>query len=219
MVLWMLCELAIVACDLAELLGAAIALKLLFGLPLVWGVSLVGLEVLLLLGLRRRNIRPLEALVVGLMVVIGSCFAIELVLAQPPQGLIPGAHLVSDPAMLYVAIGILGATIMPHNLYLHSSIVQSRQYERSEQGLRHAIRFSRLDVIGALIVATFVNGAILVLAASTFHGKDWARSASRMPTSSSRLRLAPVLRVRCSPWLSWRPDRTPPSPVRLPARS
>jgi manganese transport protein len=176
MMLWVLCESAIVACDLAELLGAAIALKLLFGLPLVWGVSLVGLEVLLLLGLQRKNRRPLEALIVTLMVVIGLCFAIELALAQPSlgsimHGLLPGADIVSDPAMLYVAIGILGATIMPHNLYLHSSIVQSRQYERSEQGKRQAIRFSRLDVIGALAIATFVNGAILVLAASTFHGE------------------------------------------------
>jgi len=176
MVLWVLCESAIVACDLAELLGAAIALKLLFGLPIVWGVTLMGFEVLLLLGLTRQSVRPLEAFIVALMVAIGLCFAIELALARPSlggivRGLVPGADIVADPAMLYVAIGILGATIMPHNLYLHSALVKSRRYERSEQGMRQAIKFSRLDVMIALSLAIFVNGAILILAASTFHGK------------------------------------------------
>jgi manganese transport protein len=174
--LWILCEIAIIACDLAELLGAAIALNLLFGLPLVWGVTLVGLEVLLLLGLSRQNVRPLEAFIVCLMLVIGACFAVELALARPPvgavlRGLVPGADIVVDPAMLYVAIGILGATIMPHNLYLHSALVKSRAYARTTQGIRQAIRYSRIDVIAALSLAIFVNGAILVLAAATFHGR------------------------------------------------
>jgi manganese transport protein len=174
LILWLLCELAIVACDLAELLGAAIALKLLFGVPVIWGVVLTGFQVLLLLALQRRSIRPLEILIFSLMVVIGLCFAIELALARPPleeifQGLVPSRDIVSDPAMLYVAIGILGATIMPHNLYLHSALVKSRRHERSGDGLREAIRFATADVVIALAFATFINGAILVLAASTFH--------------------------------------------------
>ena len=176
LVLWLLCETAIVACDLAELIGAAIALKLLFGLPLVWGVVVTGLGVLLLLGLQQRSVRPLEALIVSLMLVIGLCFAIELALAQPSldgilQGLVPSRRIIDDPAMLYVAIGILGATIMPHNLYLHSAMVRSRRYDRTASGLRQAIRFSRIDVVAALALAVFVNAAILMLAASTFHGR------------------------------------------------
>ncbi|WP_428663832.1 Nramp family divalent metal transporter [Reyranella sp.] len=175
-VLWILCEIAIIACDLAELLGAAIALKLLFGLPLVWGVALIGFEVLLLLGLTRHSVRPLEAFIVCLMLVISACFAVELALARPAvgavlRGFVPSPEIVSDPAMLYIAIGILGATIMPHNLYLHSALVKSRAYERTVQGIRQAIRYSRIDVVVALTLAIFVNGAILILAASAFHGR------------------------------------------------
>ncbi|MCW5734901.1 MAG: Nramp family divalent metal transporter [Enhydrobacter sp.] len=175
-VLWILCEIAIIACDLAELLGAAIALNLLFGLPIAWGVALIGLEVLFLLGLTRQNVRPLEAFIVCLMLVIGVCFAVELALARPAigdvlRGLVPSADIVRDPAMLYVAIGILGATIMPHNLYLHSALVKSRAYERTPQGMRQALHYSRIDVVTALTLAIFVNGAILILAASTFHGR------------------------------------------------
>lgn len=174
--LWILCEVAIVACDLAELLGAAIALKLLFGMPLLWGVLATSASVLLLLGLQRGSIRPLELFVVALMLVIGACFAVELVLARPSpnailHGLVPGTEIVSDPAMLYVAIGILGATVMPHNLYLHSAMVQSRVHGRRYEDLRQAIRFSRMDVAIALAVATFVNAAILILAAASFHGR------------------------------------------------
>ena len=139
MLLWLLCELAIVACDLAELIGAAIALKLLFGLDLALGVALTGIEVLLVLALQARGFRKLEALVVSLMVVIGLCFVVELALAQPPlaavlDGLVPRAEIVTDPAMLYLAIGILGATVMPHNLYLHSSIVQTRDFRAHRRG-------------------------------------------------------------------------------------
>ncbi len=172
--LWLLCELAIVACDLAELIGAAIALKLLFGLDLAWGIVLTGLEVLLVLGLQTRGFRRLEALVVALMIVIGLCFVVELALAQPPlgavlAGLVPRADIVTDPAMLYLAIGILGATVMPHNLYLHSSIVQTRDFRRTDQGKREAMRFATIDIVVALSFAIFVNAAILILSASTFH--------------------------------------------------
>ncbi|SEO13109.1 manganese transport protein [Rhodospirillales bacterium URHD0017] len=174
MLLWLLCELAIVACDLAELIGAAIALRLLFGLDLALGVALTGLEVLLVLALQARGFRKLEALVVSLMAVIGLCFIVELALARPPlaavlDGLVPRAEIVTDPAMLYLAIGILGATVMPHNLYLHSSIVQTRDFRRTDAGKREAMRFATIDIVVALTLAIFVNASILVLAASTFH--------------------------------------------------
>lgn len=158
----------------SELIGAAIALKLLFDIPLVVGVGLTGLEVLLVLGLQHRGFRRLEAIIVSLMAVISVCFVLELILAQPnwqgvARGLVPCPELVSNPLMLYLAIGIFGATVMPHNLYLHSSIVQTRQFERSERGTREAIRFSTIDVMMALTLAIFVNAAILILAAATFH--------------------------------------------------
>ncbi len=144
--------------------------------PLVWGVALIGFEVLLLLGLTRHSVRPLEAFIVCLMLVISACFAVELALARPAvgavlRGFVPSPEIVSDPAMLYIAIGILGATIMPHNLYLHSALVKSRAYERTVQGIRQAIRYSRIDVVVALTLAIFVNAAILILAASAFHGR------------------------------------------------
>lgn len=172
---WILCELAIVACDLAELIGAAVALKLLFGLPLLAGIVVTGLEVLLILHLQQRHIRGVEALILSLMTGIALCFGAELLLAQPSfadvaNGLVPTTDLFADPAMLYLAIGILGATIMPHNLYLHSALVQSRAYPRTLPGRRQAIRFATIDLVLALSLAIFINGAILVLAASAFHG-------------------------------------------------
>jgi manganese transport protein len=172
--LWLLCEVAIVACDLAELIGAAIALKLLFGIPLVVGVPLTGLEVLLVLGLQRRGYRRIEAIVLSLMAVIGLCFAADLFLSQLSwhglvKGLVPGIDIVADPAMVYLAVGILGATVMPHNLYLHSSLVQTRRFEGTDAGIREAIRFSTIDLVTALTLAIFVNAAILILAAATFH--------------------------------------------------
>jgi manganese transport protein len=172
--LWLLCEVAIVACDLAELIGAAIALKLLFGIPLVVGVPLTGLEVLLVLGLQRRGYRRIEAIVLSLMAVIGLCFAADLFLSQLSwhglvKGLVPDIDIVADPAMVYLAVGILGATVMPHNLYLHSSLVQTRRFEGTDAGIREAIRFSTIDLVTALTLAIFVNAAILILAAATFH--------------------------------------------------
>jgi manganese transport protein len=172
--LWFLCEVAIVACDLAEVIGTAIALQLLFGIPLLWGVVLTALDVMVVLYLQNRGFRHLEAFIIGLMLVIGTCFLVELILAQPAiaeiaSGFIPSSEIVTNPAMLYIAIGIIGATVMPHNLYLHSSIVQTRAFERTETGKREAIRFATIDSTVALMVALFINAAILILAAATFH--------------------------------------------------
>jgi manganese transport protein len=173
-VLWVLCEIAIAACDLAEVIGAAIALNLLFGIPLVWGVVLTAFDVLLILLLQNKGFRWLEAFVIALIASIGVCFAIELAMAQPAlaevaRGLVPTTEIVSNPVMLYIAIGILGATVMPHNLYLHSSIVQTRRVAPDPASKREAIRFATLDSTVALLFAFFINAAILVLAAATFH--------------------------------------------------
>jgi manganese transport protein len=173
-VLWVLCELAICACDLAEVLGSAIALQLLFGIPLTAGVCLTALDVLVLLALQNKGFRYLEALVISLIVVIGSCFALELFFAKPSilgvmLGFVPTSQIVTNTQMLYVAIGILGATVMPHNLYLHSSIVQTRKYERTDEGHAEAIKFATIDSTVALMFALFINAAILILAAATFH--------------------------------------------------
>jgi len=173
-VLWVLCELAIIACDLAEVVGTAIALQLLFGIPLVMGVCLTAADVLLILFLQQRGFRQLEAFIIALLIVIAGCFAVELLLSRPDiaaigAGLVPSASVVTNPAMLYIAIGIIGATVMPHNLYLHSAIVQTRSFDRSEAGKREAVTFATIDSTIALMLAMFVNGAILILAASTFH--------------------------------------------------
>ena len=172
--LWVLCEIAIAACDLAEVIGSAIALNLLFGIPLLWGVCLTALDVLLILLLQNKGFRYLEAFVIALVATIGVCFAVELFMAQPAlaavmQGLIPRTDIVTNPAMLYIAIGILGATVMPHNLYLHSSIVQTRKVLPDEASKREAIKFATLDSTVALLFAFFINASILILAAATFH--------------------------------------------------
>ena len=173
-VLWVLCEIAIAACDLAEVIGSAIALNLLFGIPLIWGVCLTALDVLLILLLQNKGFRYLEAFVIALVVTIGVCFGVELFMAQPALaavlgGLLPKTEIVTNPAMLYIAIGILGATVMPHNLYLHSSIVQTRKVLPDDASRREAIRFATLDSTVALLFAFFINAAILILAAATFH--------------------------------------------------
>ena len=172
--LWLLCEIAIIACDLAEVLGTAIALKLLFGLPLVWGVALTALDVFLILALQGYGFRKVEAFIIALLAIIAGCFAFELILSRPDlsqavRGLVPTPEVVTDPARLYLAIGILGATVMPHNLYLHSSIVQTRAFERTDAGRRSGITWATLDSTVALGLAFFINAAILILAASTFH--------------------------------------------------
>ena len=172
--LWLLCELAIIACDLAEVLGTAIALQLLFGMPLMVGVCLTAFDVMLILALQRFGFRKLEAFVVALLIVIAGCFAYELAIAQPSiaaiaEGLIPRAEIITNPAMLYIAIGIIGATVMPHNLYLHSSIVQTRAFGEDDAGKRDAVRHATIDSSVALFLALFINAAILILAAAAFH--------------------------------------------------
>ena len=172
--LWVLCELAIAACDLAEVVGMAIGLQLLFGIPLLIGCVITCLDVLLILYLQNKGFRYLEALIMALIVTIAGCFAIEILLARPSLlgmigGFAPRPEILRNPAMLYVSIGILGATVMPHNLYLHSSIVQTRRFERTSAGKREAIRYGTIDSTAALVGATFVNAAILVLAAAAFH--------------------------------------------------
>jgi len=176
--LWLLAELAIVATDLAEVVGAAIALQLLFGIPLAWGVALTALDVILVLYIQRLGFRYVEALVLSLIIGIAACFVLELAMARPDltgmlRGFIPTAQIARDPGMLYIAVGILGATVMPHNLYLHSSIVQTRKYTDAVASRRQAIRFATLDSTIALMSALLVNSAILVMAAATFHGSGY----------------------------------------------
>ncbi|HEX3157486.1 MAG TPA: Nramp family divalent metal transporter [Gemmatimonadaceae bacterium] len=172
--LWVLCEIAIAACDLAEVIGSAIALNLLFGLPLAWGVTITALDVLLVLYLQNKGFRLLEALVIALIGVIGFCFLFQIVLSRPDmpavlRGFIPSPEIVANPEMLYIAIGILGATVMPHNLYLHSSVVQTRKYEESVPGRREAVRYAFVDSTIALSFALFINAAILIVASASFH--------------------------------------------------
>jgi manganese transport protein len=173
--LWIGAEIAIAACDLAEVIGSAIALNLLFHIPLFYGVLITGLDVLLILLLQRWGFRWIEALVIALIATIIVMFAMQLFLSRPEYGpalrnlLVPSSSIITNPIMLYIAIGMLGATVMPHNLYLHSSIVQSRQYKRTPAGRREAIFMANLDSALALTVALFVNAAIVVVAAAVFH--------------------------------------------------
>ena len=171
MVLWVLCEVAIVACDLAEVLGSAIGLNLLFGIPLLAAVVITAADVLLLLALQNYGIRKLEAFIVTLVVTVGLCYVVEIFLAKPEFGLILAAtlHPTLTNESLYVAIGILGATVMPHNLYLHSSLVQSRRVNRTESELKSAAKFNLIDSAVALNLAFFVNAAILIMSAAVFH--------------------------------------------------
>jgi len=173
-ILWFLCEVAIIATDLAEVIGTAIALNLLFGMPLTIGIIVTALDAILLLMLQSWGFRKLEAFVVTLLVVITICFGYDIVLAQPEiagilKGFLPTTQVVFEPGMLYIAIGILGATVMPHNLYLHSSVVQTRDTGDTEETKREAIKFATLDSSIALILALFINSAILILAAAVFH--------------------------------------------------
>nr|WP_201986813.1 Nramp family divalent metal transporter [Hymenobacter rubidus] len=193
--LWFLCEIAIAACDLAEVIGSAIALNLLFGLPLAWGVVLTTLDVLVVLFFQNKGFRLIESLVAGLIFLIFGCFLYEIVASHPDwlalsKGLVPRLEVVTNPKMLYVAIGILGATVMPHNLYLHSSIVQTRAFPQDEPGKRSAIKFATIDSTVALFLAFFVNAAILVTAAAAFHGKGYEAVAD---IADAHKLLSPVL--------------------------
>jgi manganese transport protein len=172
--LWILCEIAITACDLAELVGSAIALQLLFGIPLAIGVCITAVDVIVVLFLQSRGFRYIEALIITLIMVIGGCFIAELIFSRPDFqavaiGFIPRAEIVQNPQMLYVAIGILGATVMPHNLYLHSAIVQTRRWQETTIQKWEAIKFATIDSTIALSIALFINAGILILAASAFH--------------------------------------------------
>jgi len=173
-VLWVICEVAIAACDLAEVIGSAIGLNLLFGIPVPWGIVITALDVLIVLFLQHKGFRLLEALVVALIATIAGCFLFELIISRPvlgavAAGFVPAPSILGDPDRLYIAIGILGATVMPHNLYLHSSVVQTRRYEETTAGKRVAVRYAFLDSTIALSCALFINAAILVVAAATFH--------------------------------------------------
>jgi manganese transport protein len=175
LMLWVGCEIAIAACDLAEVIGTAIALNLLFHLPLIVGIVLTSLDVMVILFLQYKGIRVIESLVAGLILLIGGCFAYEMMISHPSlpllfANLLPKPEIVANPSMLYIAIGILGATVMPHNLYLHSSIVQTRAFERNEEGKKMAVHFAAIDSAAALFCAFFINAAILILSATAFHG-------------------------------------------------
>ncbi len=196
-VLWVLCELAIAACDLAEIVGSAIALNLLFGIPLVWGCIITALDVFIVLFLQNRGFRYVEALVVTLIAIVGGAFLFELFFAGPDPaavlgGFVPTPEIVTNPGMLFVAIGILGATVMPHNLYLHSSVVQTRKYERTESGKREAIKFATIDSTVALSFALFINAAILILAAAAFH---WSGQQDVAEIQDAYRLLSPTLGV------------------------
>lgn len=172
--LWVLCEIAIAACDLAELLGSAIALQLLFVIPLIWGVCITALDVLVLLFLQHKGFRYTEALVIMLVATVGICFTAEILFSRPDMGgillgYLPKKEILQNPEMLYIAIGILGATVMPHNLYLHSSIVQTRDWQPTTEKRWEAIKFGTIDSTFALSLALFINSAILIVSAATFH--------------------------------------------------
>lgn len=174
-ILWLLTELAIIATDLAEVIGSAIALNLLFKIPLLIGILITTLDVILLLLLQKKGFRIIESIVIVLMITILGVFAFEVVVSHPNvsalfSGYLPKAEIVTNPDMLFISLGILGATVMPHNLYLHSSIVQTRQYKRTTEGKREALKFSVLDSTFSLTIAFFINSAILILGTAAFYG-------------------------------------------------
>ena len=183
LMLWVLAEVAIAACDLAEVIGSAIALNLLFGLPLILGVLITAVDVVAILFLQNRGFRYIEAMVGGLIMVIALCFGYEVIVSNPQvapmlAGLLPSPQIIFDQSALYIAIGILGATVMPHNLYLHSSIVQTRAYPRTDRGRISAIRYATVDSTVALMLAFFINASILILSAASFYGTQYAYVAN-----------------------------------------
>ena len=196
-VLWILCEIAISACDLAELVGSAIGLQLLFGIPLVWGVCLTALDVIMVLFLQGKGFRYIEALVITIIAIIGACFIAEMIFAKPDTGgvllgYVPKLEILQNQGMLYIAVGILGATVMPHNLYLHSSIVQTRAWEETSDKKWEAIKFGTIDSTVALSIALFINSAILILSAATFHFSGYQEVAE---IQDAYKLLSPVLGV------------------------
>lgn len=195
--LWIFAEIAIVSTDLAEVVGSGIALQLLFGIPLVSGCIITGLDVLVVLFLQSRGFRYIEALIITLIALIGVCLLIECFFSKPSLigiliGLVPSTEIIKNPSMLYMAIGILGATVMPHNLYLHSAIIQTRNFERSFEGKRDAIKFGTIDMAFALTIALFINAAILIVAAATFH---WSGHQNIAEIQDAYQFLSPILGV------------------------
>jgi manganese transport protein len=195
--LWLLCEIAIAACDLAEVIGSAIALNLLFGIPIYIGVLITVLDVLVILFFQYKGFRYIESIVAGLIFIILLCFFYEIIVSKPElfpvlNGLIPTPQIVFNPGMLYIAIGILGATVMPHNLYLHSSIVQTRDFDKSDNGKKEAIKFATIDSTVALFLAFFINASILIVAAATFHNTGYQDIAD---ISDAYKLLSPILGV------------------------
>src|ERR1043165_7370064 len=195
--LWVICELAIAACDLAEVVGSAIGLQLLFGIPLVWGCIITASDVMLVLYLQTKGFRYIEAIVITLIATIGGCFAAELIFSKPSPtgillGFIPNPGIIANQEMLYVSIGILGATVMPHNLYLHSSIVQTRKFEQTPEGRREAVKFATIDSSAALMFALFINAAILILSAAAFH---WSGHQDVAEIQDAYKLLSPLLGV------------------------
>src|SRR5205809_685703 len=195
--LWILCEIAIAACDLAEVIGSAIGLQLRFGILLFWGCLVTATDVLAVLYLQNKGFRYIEALVITLIATIGGCFTAELVFSKPElakvlSGFVPSGQIVINQGMLYVAMGILGATVMPHNLYLHSSIVQTRKFEQTPMGRRQAIKFATIDSTFALMFALFINAAILILAAAVFH---WSGHRDVAEIQDAYRLLSPLLGV------------------------
>jgi manganese transport protein len=176
-VLWILAEVAIAACDLAEVIGAAVALNLLFNIPLTYGIVITAIDVIFILFLQNKGFRIIEVIVGGLILIITLCFGYEMIVTHPDwfgvaKGLIPSKQIVVNPEMLYIAIGILGATVMPHNLYLHSSIIQTRKIENTSAAKKSAIKYGTIDSTASLFIAFFINAAILIMAAATFHFSD-----------------------------------------------
>ncbi|GCE28825.1 divalent metal cation transporter MntH [Dictyobacter alpinus] len=195
--LWFICEIAIIACDLAEVIGSAIALNLLFGIPLIVGVLITAVDVILILLLQNRGFRVIEAIVAVLILTIAVCFGYNLFISQPSLagiagGLIPSTQIVTNPGALYIAIGIFGATVMPHNLYLHSSIVQTRAYEHTDEARTQAVKYATIDSTVALLFAFFINAAILILAAAAFYG---TKNANVADIADAYKLLSPVLGV------------------------
>src|SRR5947208_4204546 len=195
--LWILCEIAIAACDLAEVVGSAIGLQLLFGIPLFWGCLITATDVLAVLYLQNKGFRYIEALVITLIAIIGGCFTAELIFSKPEltkvlSGFVPRGQIVTNQGMLYVAMGILGATVMPHNLYLHSSIVQTRKFEQTSAGRGEAIKFATIGSTFALMFALFINAAILILSAAAFH---WSGHQDVAEIQEAYQLLSPLLGV------------------------
>src|SRR6266404_5670460 len=201
--LWIICEMAIAACDLAEVVGSAIGLQLLFKIPLVWGCLITASDVMLVLYLQTKGFRYIEAIVITLIAIIGSCFAAELIFSKPSltgilSGLVPGPHIVANQGMLYVSIGILGATVMPHNLYLHSSIVQTRKFEQSVMGRRQAIKFATIDSTFALMFALFISAASMLFAVALLAS---GQNSTLTGTLAGQIVMEGFLNLRLKPWL------------------